>query len=640
MATFNDMEDLKDFDTYKKRLNTAIGKAGSSAVKFQCRKEFTLKNGTKKNVVLLDASPNLLKDVAKNGKMEAEGTCKENDDKKPAFTVTRGKAGTLKVALKEAAQNDAVVGVDMDEVTANMSKDDVESEIAQTKETGAVATSKVSPGEGEKSIKEKLSEHLKDTGRSKGEPSKTIKTKEELQQHIKDSGGPDLSKREEMAGKILKGMEKNIKERRGDVDNPMHDVANPHAVSGHGPGTDQVPRLVSGRRSDEIEEENTKGLTPTDKTSLTGNKYGLKDQEVAKYTTVGSDGSSTSSSFSSSIAMLHAIEDALAQANQVEAFYNKHPDKKPPRVQEVEKKLEEAREELKKLKTKPRTTPAEIQKVDEEADELKKKVAQFNKDLLMAMRQAPDVSSSYVGKKTGSTTPGKEFLPGGMGEGIEIDNPSKVAKLGDSGEPLDEETMKKRFQSIKPSGQKETAKVVLDPSFVKDEKTGEMRRSGFDVQTAFPSDKGMQKPISKPEDVEAQSQEQEEVETLGKELKELTKKYDEAVKETKGIQKKIDDFAKFKEKLEEGLKKNRVREKELEGQINTAVEPSKTELTKQLETLRTKTINPTQARIDNAAQLPGERLLKQQLEATAKDAMDKKQEAYDKAVKKLQSVTM
>jgi archaellum component FlaC len=641
MATFEDMDDLKDFDTYKKKLNTAMGKVGSSAIKFQCRKDFALKNGTKKSVVLLDASTNLLKEVAKNGKVEAEGTCEENKEKKPAFTVTRGKAPTLKTALKEAGQTDAVVEMDMDQVTANMSKDDTENEVAKVKEGKVVAKAKTTPNDNNEIITKKLSEHLVDSGRSKGDPSKPIKTKEELQQHIKDSGGPDMGKREAMAGKILKGMEQNVKDRRGDKENPMSDVNAPHAVSGHGPGTDQVPRLVSGRRADEVEEENAKGITPkTPKTNLTGNKQGVKDQEIASYTTVGTDGSSTSSSFGSSIAMLHAIEDALAQATQVETYYKKHPEKRPERLKESETNLEEARKELEVLtKTTRPTDDEEGKKYDLKVEELKKKVTALNKDMLMAMRQAPEVSGSYVDKKTGTTTKGKEFLPGGMGEGIEIDNPNKVAKLGDSGTPLDGTTMQERFKAIKPSGQKESAKVVLDPSFVKNPKTGEMERSGFDVQTAFPSDKSMQKPISKPEDMETQSQEQQAVEKLAKELKDLTKKYDEAVKATGSVQKQIVDFNKFKDKLEEGLKKNREKEKEQQEKISKATGSAVTDLTKELEKLQ-KTIKATQDRIDNAAKLPDELKEKQKLEVGAKDLMDDKQKEYDKAVKTLQSVSM
>jgi hypothetical protein len=639
MATFTDPEQLKDLATYKKTLAKAMGKVGqSSSTKFQCRKDFVLGDGTKKTIVLVDADATLLKGFAKNGTMEAEGTCTENTGKQPVFTVTKGKSSALKTALKDGGQADAVVGVDMDQVTANLSKSNVEEDREKLNAQGAVAASKVSPGDGKLSTAAELAKHLKDSGRSQGEPTTPIKNVKDLQQHIKDSGGPDQAKREAASGKILGMMEKNTNERRHDPSNTMHDAADAHAVSGHGSGTDQVPRLVSGRRADEVAQETADGLTPKTTKPLTGNKHGLADRTIPEYSTVGTDASSTSSAFASNVAMLHAIEDALAQASQVEAFYAKKPDQKPEKVKELEKNLEKARADLQLLKTQDQSDTTVIAKTVE----LKKEVTDLNKQLAFAMRQALDTSSSYVGKKTGTTTPGKEFLPDGMGSGIEIDDPSKVAKLGDSGSALTEDTMKKRFASIKDSGTKDSAKVVLDPAFVTDEKTGAVRRAGFDVHTAFPSDKGMQKPISKPDDVDQQKVEVEKVAELEGKLKQAKAKLDQAQKATKKAQSSIDAVKKNEANIKNGIVKSKERETKLVDQESkAATDPSIDLKNVQAELAKVRdTIVKAQERLDGIPELEKEKLKKAQEELEEQNNVSKAQLAYDNAVNQLRSASV
>lgn len=73
-----------------------------------------------------------------------------------------------------------------------------------------------------------------------------------------------------------------------------------HAVSAHGPGTDQEARLLHGRRPDQLAADKAEG-------------------KVGGYTTVGDEPSNTSGAFNSARGMLHAVTEGFAQANMVSA---------------------------------------------------------------------------------------------------------------------------------------------------------------------------------------------------------------------------------------------------------------------------------------------------------------------------------
>lgn len=118
-----------------------------------------------------------------------------------------------------------------------------------------------------------------------------------------------VAKREAWSGEILEGMEKATRERQ----ETQGATSLAHGVYGHGVGTDQVSRLVHGRRNDELREDRDKGTAPSTSVRLTGNPN-LEDRDVGAYTTVGSDPNNTSGAFTSNIGMLHVVESAFSQA--------------------------------------------------------------------------------------------------------------------------------------------------------------------------------------------------------------------------------------------------------------------------------------------------------------------------------------
>ena len=87
-----------------------------------------------------------------------------------------------------------------------------------------------------------------------------------------------------------------------------------HAYSGHGPASDQVSRLVHGRRGDELEHDEAEGTRPTGKVALSGNAE-VGPVEMDAYTTVGHAPGNTSGAFSTNQGMLGVIGEAFAQAN-------------------------------------------------------------------------------------------------------------------------------------------------------------------------------------------------------------------------------------------------------------------------------------------------------------------------------------
>lgn len=123
---------------------------------------------------------------------------------------------------------------------------------------------------------------------------------------------------ETSAGVVLRGMEAGTREnQRARAAETGEARPLTHAVSGHGKGTDQMGRLVHGRRADELAEDLANGTTPTGSTPLTGNTHGIADTTTPAYTTVGSDPSNVSGAFTTNVGMLQAVGEAFAQADMV-----------------------------------------------------------------------------------------------------------------------------------------------------------------------------------------------------------------------------------------------------------------------------------------------------------------------------------
>jgi hypothetical protein len=110
-------------------------------------------------------------------------------------------------------------------------------------------------------------------------------------------GKSQAARAEESAGTVLGLIERGTQQNQAATDPSAPQT---HAVSGHGPGTDQESRLLHGRRADELAADRRAG-------------------KPADYTTVGNDPSNTSGAFSSTQGMLHAVSEGFAQANMVSA---------------------------------------------------------------------------------------------------------------------------------------------------------------------------------------------------------------------------------------------------------------------------------------------------------------------------------
>ena len=109
--------------------------------------------------------------------------------------------------------------------------------------------------------------------------------------------GTQAERAEQSAGAVLGQIERGTQQNQAATD---PNAPQTHAVSGHGPGTDQESRLLHGRRADELAADRRAGRS-------------------ADYTTVGNDPSNTSGAFSSAQGMLHAVSEGFAQANMVSA---------------------------------------------------------------------------------------------------------------------------------------------------------------------------------------------------------------------------------------------------------------------------------------------------------------------------------
>jgi hypothetical protein len=464
MSNIKQLDDLKDFATYKLDLAKSLAKVGKvpAPIVFVKKFQFTTKAVPMALVGPLDTKFKAAL-VAQKIPMKL-GKCVRRDDGKIVLDALN--AIEVNAAFEAAAVKDQI------DPNGDFDKAGL----------GAVANL--------------LDKHLQDSGRATG----------------------DEGKRDQMSGKILQGMEKATNER-----NKLLDPSKPesHHVSAHGPGTDQVTRLVAGRRPDEVQDETAKGKTPTKTVKLTGNKHGVPDQEVPVYDKTGQNTSNRSGAFSSNTAMLHAIEEAYAQASQLDGYLGKimteafkDNNKKVMEKTEVSEafgKVQNARKaaqlvaaQLKKGGL-PHTQVLQLKqqvetlttKANTLADEFEQVFKANGGDKLVR----PDDMNVGGGRLVRTVDPktGEGFLPKGLGTGLEavgVDKQKKGDKIATTTKST-EKVMQERFENIKPVGNQTTARVVMDPAYVKDEK-GNVRRAGWDMQTAFPQEGPGQDSFSDP----------------------------------------------------------------------------------------------------------------------------------------------
>lgn len=146
-----------------------------------------------------------------------------------------------------------------------------------------------------------------------------------LGKHLHDTGRDDLEsteaneKREGITGKILAGIESATQENqamRDKATNASKPSPKAHPYSAHGKGSNQIARLVSGHRGDEVAE-----MTGPE-TELTGNAK-IGPTSVPDVDTVGSAPSNTTGAFTTNVGMYHVVSEAFAQANMVEQYASK-----------------------------------------------------------------------------------------------------------------------------------------------------------------------------------------------------------------------------------------------------------------------------------------------------------------------------
>ena len=310
---------------------------------------------------------------------------------------------------------------------------------------------------GNAEIQARLSEHLINTGRATGE------ARAESGFGGKRTPAAD-TKRESYSRDVLGGMESATQKRQA-ARNLAKGENKPlaHAVSGHGPDSDQVPRLLSGRRNDEVMAEKAAGGLPATEVQLTGNANGLEDRAVPEWHTVGSDASSISGAFGSSTDMLMAVEDAYSQASTLEAWGRG--------------------------------------------------------------RRAEGKPSTAANERFVRTVGGGG---GPMGSSMSIDPTSGAPALGAEGASLSAATMQGRYERMKKTDGLQGARMVMDPAFVTDPKTGEQRRAGWDIQTAFPVSDKAEAPYSSPDAVDQELAPKEQVKDAQAKLDEAKGKNESA----------------------------------------------------------------------------------------------------------------
>jgi len=201
-----------------------------------------------------------------------------------------------------------------------------------------------------------------------------------------------------------------------------------HAVSAHGPGTDQVSRLVHGQRGD------GKSAATDNTIQLTGNTKGVPDATVTAATNVGGNPSNRAGAFNSATGMLEVSREAFAQADMVSRYA-----------------------------TNPTTTSKDI-----------------GKDRLAVVVPGADPALGY---------------------NVEVEGYMPQKK----GVPLAKDEIVARFAAIKRTEEMKSAQMVLDPAYVNVSQPGEeakFERAGWNLQTAFASDREPVQRYSTPDQVD------------------------------------------------------------------------------------------------------------------------------------------
>ena len=468
MSELKKIEDLQDFSKYKTDLAKSVKKVGKVPAPVLYVKKFSFKTKTAPLALVGPVDGKLKSELVSQKADMKTGKCVRREDGKLVFDAVN--AFQIKDVLQAAQVPD--------EIDPN----------GDFKTTGFGGVANV------------LEKHLNDSGRSTS----------------------DQGKREVATGKILAGMEKATNERNKAIDPSKPES---HHVSAHGPGTDQITRLVAGRRPDEIQAETAKGKTPDKKVTLTGNTQGVKDTEMPVYDKVGQNASTRSGAFTSNVAMLHTIEEAYSQVAQLdshlETVLKSEFEKKYQKVIEVEE-VKKALEELKTARKLVQMTQKELKqpgleekqvlvlkeragKLQVRANELVGKFEEvFKANGGRDPLPRPDEMHVGDGRVVRNVTPGstgKGFLEQGLGSGYEIQEGTvgkqkKGAKLATGGK-TEEEVLQERFEAIKPVTGQKTATAVMDPAYVVDDK-GNKRRAGWDVQTAYPNSDPGQQSLSEP----------------------------------------------------------------------------------------------------------------------------------------------
>ena len=286
MKVFQKAEQITNRSTYKATALSGLKKVSGAPEKFLYVEKFKFADKEAPLLLVGEVPKDVLADIKDKMKTTAvEGKVKRSAATELIFAPAKGNLVPDKVdALIKAVggKDTSTVGkLDEDEAAVGRAKDQREEELEKLR----AANDKNAFQNRKEDAKSAIMNSLQATGRSE-DPK------------IRDA------KRDQMSGQILGQMEKSVNERNAVLDPKK---AEAHHVTAHGPDSDQVSRLVSGHRNDEILKDKAKGPLPT--TTLSGNAA-LGDKQVPVYAKVGEGASNISGAFTSNTAMLHAIEEA------------------------------------------------------------------------------------------------------------------------------------------------------------------------------------------------------------------------------------------------------------------------------------------------------------------------------------------
>lgn len=448
MKHFTDLADLSDYTKYKARLRKVLPKIKQKPERFRYFDEYDFGSAGKHPLLIVgDLDPKLAKEIESKGKRPAHGRCSRTDQTGLELAVRTGKVEPSRVqkCLRAAGYE---VPLEVRDMAAQ------ELEVESLADAGAV-------GAGLEAHGAALEAHLK--------ARTTPGAHEVAAQEILEMG-----ERAANAGKAP-------------------DAPRAHAVSAHGPETDQIPRLVSGRRADQVAEERAAGTAPPGQVVLQNNPV-ISDATVPQWTTVGDDPSPVSSRFRSAADMLLAIEEALSQAMRLQSHVAAEmkaakDEKELLQAPEVKAALEglvaarrsadQARAALEEARAKrARDVTQRLESVEQQNKAFESASARFQAALGAARGQRPPLDPSQLaeGRLGRSVRPG---VP--VGESFEVEG---APAFGDG--PLTPGEMQARFEKVRHKGTLEEAKVILDPAHVTGP-DGVKRRAGWQVQTAFPT---------------------------------------------------------------------------------------------------------------------------------------------------------